>query len=311
MQRSENAVTNLETNWILLACAVAILSVAQSRVLAFSFDDIRYWVGSGSNRAAIAIDWQDGSNQPASLVWGYRWNGAATGAQMLSAVVADDPRLFAKLGGTAANPSSVFGLGYDANNNGQFGIDDGTAFDSQGFAFTDPADLATATDAGDYYAEGWFTGFWHYGVASDNPYGSGHWSDSQVGMTSRQLTDGAWDSWTFTPSFNFAAFATNPVAAQPPLLGDFDRDGHVTISDYNAWRASFGSTTQLDADANRDHIVDAADYVLWRQQLSIANGQSAISSRPINAPEPLSVFVGLQMTALLWGFFRPQRSPRE
>ena len=31
---------------------------------------------------------------------------------------------------------AVYGLGYDANNNGQFGIDDDTQFDSLGFAFT-------------------------------------------------------------------------------------------------------------------------------------------------------------------------------
>lgn len=294
-----------QTNRLLLSCAVLFVFVAADRAFAFSFDDISYWVGSGSNRAAIAIDWQDGSNQPAALVWGYRWNGTATGAQMLSAVVASDPRLFAKLGGTAANPSSVYGLGYDANNNGQFGIDDGTMFDSQGFASTDPADLAMASDAGDYYAEGWFTGFWHYGIASSNPYGSGQWSDSQMGMSSRQLADGAWDSWTFTPSFNFSAFATNPLAAPSPYVpGDFDHDGHVTASDYDVWRASFGSTTQLDADANGNHIVDAADYVLWRQQLSVANGQSALSSASDTVPEPITAFSVFQMAALLRGFIR-------
>ena len=93
--------------------------------------------------------------------------------------------------------------------------------------------------------------------------------------------------------------------------GDFDHDGHVTASDYNVWRASFGSTTQLDADGNGDHIVDAADYVLWRQQLSIVNGQAAISSRSMNVPEPLSTFIGLQITALLWGYSRPRRSTKE
>jgi hypothetical protein len=287
------------TTWLGSFCAFALALAAHGQAFAFSFDDITYWVGSGANRAAIAIDWQDSSNQPPALVWGYRWNGSATGAQMLSAIVANDPRLFAKLGGTPASPSSVYGLGYDANHNGQFGIDDGTVFDSQGFAFTDPADLATPTDSGDYYAEGWFTGFWHYGVASNNPYSGGQWSDSQVGMSSRQLADGAWDSWTFTPSFNFAAFATNPVAATSPyVLGDFDHDGQVTASDYNVWRASFGSTTQLDADANGNHVVDAADYVVWRQQLSIANGQVVVPLSSFTVPEPCALamaFVGLAM----------------
>jgi hypothetical protein len=292
--------------------SVIILLAVHAHAFAFSFDDITYWVGSGSNRAALAIDWQEGSTQPASLVWGYRWNGTATGAQMLSAIVADDPRLFAKLGGTATNPAAVYGFGYDANSNGQFGIDDGTVFDSQGFALTDPADLATATDGGDYYAEGWFTGFWHYGVASSNPYGSGQWSDSQLGMSSRQLADGAWDSWAFTQPINFTAFAENPVAAPSPYVpGDFDHDGHVTMSDYNVWRDSFGSSTQLDADANGNHVVDAADYVIWRQELSVANRQLAISSGSISVPEPISTAVSVQMMVAITGFFRRPCRPSE
>ena len=51
------------------------------------------------------------------------------------------------------------------NNDGNFVIDDGTSFDSHGVAYTDPADLAESIDPADDYAEGWFTGFWHYGVA--------------------------------------------------------------------------------------------------------------------------------------------------
>jgi hypothetical protein len=310
--RCDKRLVRTKWNWALAAWAAVIAFGVQGHAFAFSFDDIKYWVGSGNNRAAFAIDWQDGSTQPASLVWGYRWNGTATGAQMLSAIVADDRRLFAKVGGTVPNPAAVYGFGYDANNNGQFGIDDGTVFDSQGFVITDPADLATATDAGDYYAEGWFTGFWHYGVASSNPYGSGQWSDSQVGMSSRQLTDGAWDSWAFTTTYNFAAFAQNPVAVPSPYVpGDFDHDGHVTASDYNVWRASFGSTTQLNADGNGNQIVDAADYVVWRQELSVASGQSAISSHLATVPEPIFTAIGIQMVVTGWGFLRRRRLPGE
>src|SRR4029078_4101914 len=130
-------------------CAFSWLSSACAS--GFSFDDIKYWVGSGSNRAARAIDWSDGSSQPPALVWGFRWDGAATGAKMLSAIVADDPWLFAKVGGTPPNPSAVYGLGYDANHDGAFAIDDGTSFDSSGIAYSPPADLAVSADPADYY----------------------------------------------------------------------------------------------------------------------------------------------------------------
>jgi hypothetical protein len=291
MMRCEQRATRSEGTWALAIWVVAVVFAVQGRAFAFSIEDITYWVGSGTNRAALAIDWQQGSTQPASLVWGYRWNGTATGAQMLSAIVADDPRLFAKLGGTAASPVAAYGLGYDANYNGQFGIDDDTVFDSQGFAFTDPADLAMPTDAGDYFAEGWFTGLWHYGNAVSDPYAGGQWISGQSGMASRQLTDGAWDSWAFTSPINFTTYADNPVAAPSPYSpGDFDHDGYITMTDYNVWRASFGSTTQLSADANGSHVVDTADYVVWRQQLSKANGQLAIATGS-NVPEPCALLL--------------------
>src|SRR5436190_24241983 len=60
----------------------------------FAFTDIQYWVGSGTNQAALVIDW----NLPAgnqTLVWGYRWDGTATGGQMLNAIVNADARLYA------------------------------------------------------------------------------------------------------------------------------------------------------------------------------------------------------------------------
>ncbi len=255
----------------------------------FSFDDIKYWVGSGTNRAAIAIDWTDTSTQPPALVWGYRWDGVKHGSDMLTAIVADDSRLFAKLGGTPTN-RAVYGLGYDANNNGQFGIDDDTQFDSQGFALTDPSDGAVATDSGDYYSEGWFGGFWHYGVATVDPYNGGSWSDTIVGASSRTLVDGAWDSWTFSPTFNFTSFAVNPVAADPPYPpGDFDHDGHVTAADYAVWRSNFGSTSELAADASGNSVVDAADYVIWRRNFSAAGSGSALLSN--NVPEPAAVWL--------------------
>src|SRR3954465_10393847 len=103
MTRCEQREVRSENIWVIAFWAVASVFAVQAHAFAFSFDDITYWVGSGSNRASLAIDWQQGSSQPASLVWGYRWDGIATGAQMLSAIVAEDPRLFAKLGDTAAN----------------------------------------------------------------------------------------------------------------------------------------------------------------------------------------------------------------
>lgn len=52
-----------------------------------AFSDILYWVGEGSNEAVMAVNWAD-----TALAWGYRWNGTATVADMMTAIAAADPR---------------------------------------------------------------------------------------------------------------------------------------------------------------------------------------------------------------------------
>ena len=271
-----------------------------------SFEDIDYWVGAGSNRAAVAIDWDKNSAAMPALVWGFRWDGVATGQTMLNAIVAADPRLFAKSAGHGSLGSAVYGLGYDYGD-GEFALDDDTLFDEFGFAAsTGPSDLGAAVDPDDLYREGWFLGFWHYGVSVGNPYGGGSWKASQGGMTSRTLSDGDWDSWVYTESFSATPFAQNPVAAAPPVSGDhpdFNSDGVVDGSDFLAWQRGFGiSGAELEhGDANGDGAVDAADLAAW----STAFGTGAVTTNAntlaLAVPEPtmgLSIAAGSLAVAL-------------
>jgi enterochelin esterase-like enzyme len=76
--------------------------------------------------------------------------------------------------------------------------------------------------------------------------------------------------------------------------GDYDRDGDVGTSDYGAWKAAFGSMSQLAADGNEDGVVDAADYVVWRHAISDNAGSSSLADRTV--PEP-ATFVLLMMAA--------------
>lgn len=267
----------------------------------FSFDDIEFWVGTGENRAALVIDWFESDFATPALVWGYRWNGTASGADMLVDIVAADERLFAKLGDSPMSIVRTFGFGYDADNDGEFGIDDGTQFDAEGLAFSGPADLATSIDVSDYYSEGWFTGFWHYSVASANPYGSGAWSDTTLGMASRMLADGAWDSWVFSPSFNFSSFAENPLPAMAPpaaLAGDFNGDASVDALDYDVWGGSFGSQSDLSADANGNGIVDMADYTVWRDQCQV--GMHAVGTHHVPEPMATQLWIAAIATIGTW-----------
>jgi hypothetical protein len=75
-----------------------------SKSSAISLDDIELWTGSGTNRAALVIEWNspvvfNNTTVPApiankTLVWGYRFNRMATGTQMLNPILAADPKLY-------------------------------------------------------------------------------------------------------------------------------------------------------------------------------------------------------------------------
>jgi T5SS/PEP-CTERM-associated repeat protein len=103
------------------------------------------------------------------------------------------------------------------------------------------------------------------------------------------------------------------VIGPPSLLGDFDGNGEVGQNDYETWRSSFGSTTELAADANLDGTVNAADYVVWRNALGTSfaqahgevprshSGQSvgsgtvltAVGSLAVGVPEPASLVLAV------------------
>ncbi|MCO6044680.1 hypothetical protein NG895_12250 [Aeoliella sp. ICT_H6.2] len=71
------------------------------------------------------------------------------------------------------------------------------------------------------------------------------------------------------------------------VTGDYTFDGIVDASDYQLWKSTFGSNSQLSADGNGNGVVDLADYVIWRNHLGTsAMGTSAVSSQAV--PEPLS-----------------------
>lgn len=258
-----------------------------------SFDDVEFWVGAGSNRAAVAIDWDKNSTATPALVWGFRWDGAATGQTMLNAIVAGDPRLFAKSEGHGSLGSAIYGLGYD-DGDGEFALNDDTVFDELGFAESaGPADLGAAIDPDDLYREGWFLGYWHYGLSVGNPYDGGSWKASQTGMTGRTLSDGDWDSWTYTESFSAMPFAQNPVAAEPPASGDnadFNSDGVVDGSDFLAWQRGFGTSgAQLDqGDANGDGAVDAADLAAWNTAFGAGVVMTNANTLALAVPEPMT-----------------------
>jgi arylsulfatase A-like enzyme len=78
-----------------------------------------------------------------------------------------------------------------------------------------------------------------------------------------------------------------------PVRGDFNDDRLVNAADYSVWRSNFGSTTNLDADANGNGVVDTADFVIWRRALAASAGSGSATSpnKPDALPEPLSAIL--------------------
>ncbi|WDP93299.1 MAG: VPLPA-CTERM sorting domain-containing protein [Desulfobacter sp.] len=128
------------------------------------------------------------------MVWGYRWDGEASGEDMLMAIVNNDSNLYAKVSGPTQYGIAVFGLGYDVDSDG-FGISDGSLF-TNGItqAGYSTADGSSATDPDDLYTEGWYqNGYWSYWLADGTD-----WGYSGTGMSGRTLSDGDVDGWGFS-----------------------------------------------------------------------------------------------------------------
>ncbi|MPM69765.1 hypothetical protein SDC9_116713 [bioreactor metagenome] len=76
--------------FLLLWLAIAMPKISNAQ---FSMDDITFWVGSGSNSAALVIDFNDGST-PQCYAWGFRFDGnSVTAADMIAAVDSADNAL--------------------------------------------------------------------------------------------------------------------------------------------------------------------------------------------------------------------------
>jgi hypothetical protein len=98
------------------------------------------------------------------------------------------------------------------------------------------------------------------------------------------------DLHNFSSAYNFldevttdpqigVVFQNNSLSTLNLMRGDYDGDADVDVEDYENWRRTFGSTSKLGADGNRNGIVDAADFVVWRDNTRPTLGSAAV-------PEP-------------------------
>ena len=79
----------------LLSFLLAGFATIASIKAQFTFNDLEYFVGSGSDTAMLIIDFKDGSlyATDSSYAWGYLFNGTTTGEDMLNDIAAADVNL--------------------------------------------------------------------------------------------------------------------------------------------------------------------------------------------------------------------------
>ena len=192
-----------------LPAAVAA-AFAPCLAAAFSFDDVHFWAGEGTNRAAVVVDWSaDGA---APLAWGWRWNGEKSAADMLAAVVGEDPRLHAL--GDTPDLALLYALGYDRAD----------AASSFLFDYNRGNVVSQASDADALVAGGWYNGYWGQwvcptGTVLDTSFFETEGCPNGRGLSATPLTNASWHVLQFQrPEWGWDAhpLSGEPVAAESP-----------------------------------------------------------------------------------------------
>ena len=288
----------------------------------FTFDDIQYWVGNGSNKAALVIEWHDG-NRPDAMVWGYRWDGEATGHDMIVAIAQADPRLVLLTQYTGWMGYTIDGIGYgESRLNISYDLEGAKSEPKNAFKFEPPItnpllgqtshpehpaeDVAAAIRQGvqtgviyhpinaerygypsyDYdhwscsngihWQAGWYYGYWSYFVRSSQ---TSNFSYSGLGATSRVLTDGCWDAWSWNGNMNTSE-GTQPgdvfVAATIPSGGGGDEPEipviHVTSISLNK------SSLRLQAGANATLVASISPVNADNKQVTWSSSDTGIAT---------------------------------
>jgi hypothetical protein len=255
---------------------------------AISFNDIQLWAGSGTNRAAVVIEWNapeisNYSTVPApiankTMVWGYRFNGTATGTQMLYAILAADPKLYLYITNDPTFGTGVNGIGYNLSGNGVIALTDGTStnyfYNGLLTNASVNADAAAALNPGDLYFGGHFGPGWQIWTEENDMGGfdtspnrgtnafadpdtgdQGQWDYAGAGLDGLPVTDGSWIGFSVTADGYPTNGDPNSVLYSDVFFDDEQAppspDGTYVayVPDANDFAAQIISTNNIDSGA--------------------------------------------------------------
>jgi hypothetical protein len=264
-------ISQLKTTRAALALAGFALAV---NVHAITTNDIQLWTGSGTNHAALVIEWNspeifNNTTVPApvatkTLVWGYQFNGTATATEMFNAVLASDHRLYAVVNNTYG--TFVEGLGYNLSGDGVIGLSDGNAtYSASAFVNGDllnsnlDPDSAHPLNNGDLFWAGYFGPNWNVwnelgddgGFSSSPDRGTnqywntvtgiqGQWEFAYSGLDAMPIQDGSWLGFSVAA----AGYATNTA---DPATAAFNYDEQAPPSPDGTYVAYVCNTNDFAA----------------------------------------------------------------
>ena len=272
-----------------LSVLLALASLSACPIAhAISLDDIQLWTGSGTNRAALVIQWNppeiyNNTTVPApvankTMVWGYRFNGSATGTQMFNAIVGSDSRLYVVEHIDPTFGTGVDAIGYNLDGTGIAGVGDGTVTDPAA-AFTNGVlidhqlnvDAAHSLNSGDLFWSGFDGPYWQLwnelGDAGGfinspnrgtnafwNPatYTQGQWASAYSGLDGLPIANGSWIGFSISAAgydgnTNDAAYYVFNNDEQAPPSPDGTYVAYVAKT--NDFAVQVVSTNNLDAAA--------------------------------------------------------------
>jgi len=274
---------------VLMVCAM-LIAPAAGYGYTFGQVIVEDWTGTGPNEAMCVVDFGGGD----SYAFGYRWDGVATGENMLVALDSD----------------TALTVDYSYHPTFGFAVD-GISYDGHQIEVSagwDPYYPAYWWSGNTEYDEDIYDENWQYVETITHPAVPGdgkNWLYAPLGASSRELADGLWDGWT--QGFNWVADApVTPVA--PATSGDLNGDDLLNAQDVNPfvlamtypadWEAQYPALDLLKAgDIDGDGLVNAQDINPFVVLLT--------GGGPV--PEPASAtLLLLGFSGLLW---RRMKSP--
>lgn len=178
---------------------------------ALDFSRIEYWSGSGTNCAALVVDWNDGG-RPEALAWGFRWNEEATALDLWQAVTNADRGLsgiLTNIGGAI----HLTGIEYRRPSR------PGDVLPATG-----QHDVYRTAYSRDYTGEVFHAGTWHVWLVTHTNYAPSDMTGMVSTLNSVLLTDNTWMALSFSPEN--AATLNRPGYALPAIHYPYAAESH-------------------------------------------------------------------------------------